>query len=47
MNETYSVWVGGSELNAYYLNYKQAKELANDYIQGGYEDVMIVQVSDE
>jgi hypothetical protein len=47
MSATYSVWVGGSELNAFRLDYEQATELANDYIRAGYEDVAIEKVSDE
>jgi hypothetical protein len=43
--DNWTVWVGGSELNAFYLNYEQATELANDYIRGGYDDVTIEQVS--
>lgn len=45
MLTTYSVWVGGVELNAFYLNRQEARELANDYIRGGYEDVMIEEVT--
>jgi hypothetical protein len=41
----WTVWVGGGELNAFYLDYEQAVELANDYIRGGYDDVTIEQVS--
>jgi hypothetical protein len=45
MNPSYSVWVGGSELNAYHLDYEQAIELANDYVRAGYDDVAIEKVA--
>ena len=38
---TWSVWVGGVEVNDYYLTYEKAKSLANEYINGGYDDVVI------
>ena len=39
--KTYSVWVGGSEVNDNYLTKKQAEELANEYKADGYDDVAI------
>jgi len=45
MSTTYSVWVGGWEVNAFYLTRQEARQLANDYIQGGYDDVMIEEVT--
>ena len=41
---TYTVWVGGGEINAYYLTYEQATELANEYIRAGYNDVVIEEI---
>ena len=37
----YSVWVGASEVNDYYLEYNDAQDLANVYIKQGYDDVII------
>tara|TARA_R100001015_G_C4634922_1_gene202681 strand:+ start:202 stop:384 length:183 start_codon:yes stop_codon:yes gene_type:complete len=37
----YSVWIGGTEINDYYMHKKQAEDLANQYIQDGYDDVKI------
>ena len=37
----WSVWVGGTEVNDYYLNYEKASELYIKYIDNGYTDVMI------
>jgi len=40
-NELYSVWVGGTEVNNYYLSLYEAQELAKEYEQDGYQDVKI------
>jgi len=37
----YSVWVGGTEVNDYYLSKKQASALAQVYINNNYDDVAI------
>lgn len=37
----YTVWVGGTEVNDYYLTYEEAMDLADDYIEDGYDDVSI------
>ena len=37
----WSVWVGGSEVNDYYLNYEKASELYIKYVNKGYTDVII------
>ncbi len=39
--EIYSVWVGGLEVNDYYLNPRQAIELVNTYLVDGYGDAFI------
>lgn len=41
MNKNFSVWVGGFEVNDYYLTEEQAKILAKHYIENEYEDVSI------
>ena len=38
---TYSVWVGGTEVNDYLLTYNQAKRLAKQFKESGYDDVVI------
>ena len=44
----WTVWVGGSEVNNYYLTKEQAKEVAQVWKDDGYEDVVIqaVNISD-
>jgi hypothetical protein len=37
----YTVWVGGVEVNDYYLNLDEADELAIEYLEDGYDDVFI------
>lgn len=40
-NGTYSVWVGGGEVNDHYLTKKEANELSEYYKELGYDDVAI------
>lgn len=35
------VWVGGVEVNDYYLSETQAKRLAQQYIDDGHDDVIV------
>lgn len=37
----FSVWVGGIEVNDYYLTKKEAEDLAKEYRKEGYDDVKI------
>jgi hypothetical protein len=37
----YTVWVGGVELNDFYLSKAKAIELCNEYLDNGYTDVAI------
>ena len=46
MND-WTVWVGGDEVNNYYLTKDKAKDLAMDFIADGYEDVQIENLSDD
>lgn len=39
--KTYSVWVGGVEVNDYPLDYAQATSLADQFTKDGYDDVAI------
>ena len=48
MNEDrYTLWVGGSEVNNYYLTLIEAEELADEYIEDGYDDVQIEKITGE
>ena len=40
----YSLWVGGSEVNDYYLTKEQAEDLAEEYKEDGYDDVVIEEI---
>lgn len=40
----YTVWVGGVEVNDYYLTKKEALELAQEYKAQDYDDVVIEKV---
>ena len=44
MSKNYSVYVGGVEVNNYYIDYERALELAFDYIDDDYTDVQIVSI---
>ena len=44
--EKWTVWVGGIEVNDYYLAKEEAKRLASWYITDGYNDVKVERVSD-
>jgi len=41
MQKTHTVWVGGVEVNDYYLSQPEAQALADSYIAQGYDDVHI------
>lgn len=43
MYKVFSVWVGGSEVNDYYLTMDEAVRIADEYVDDGYEDVHIVE----
>lgn len=40
-NKSYSVWVGGTEINDHYLTREEAADLAQEYIDQDYDDVRI------
>lgn len=40
-NQSYSVWVGSAEVNDYYLSLDDAIELAHEYEEDGYDNVVI------
>jgi hypothetical protein len=37
----YTVWVGGVEVNDYYLTKEEAENLAFEYEDDGYDDVIV------
>jgi hypothetical protein len=39
--KTYTVWVGGSEVNDSYLTKEEAENLASEYKADGYDDVVV------
>ena len=41
-DKKYSVFVDGTEVNNYYLDYFHARLLADEYLEDGYENVIIV-----
>ena len=41
MKRIYSVWVGGVEVNDYYQTLENAKKLASQFTDRGYDDVAI------
>lgn len=44
----YSVFVGGGEVNdSYFINQKDAEQLAQEFITDGYDDVQVVVVPTE
>ena len=42
--KSYSVWVGGSEINDHYLSFEEAQYLLGYWIGQGYDDVVIEEV---
>jgi acetyl-CoA acetyltransferase len=46
MRENFIVWVGGVEVNDFYLTQLQAINLADQFIKNGYEDVIIEKIEE-
>ena len=46
-NKTWIVWVGGDEVNESYLSHEEAKALADTWIEKGYDEVAIQDISSE
>ena len=44
-DKLYSVWVGGVEVNNFYLAKKDAFRMAGEWINDGYDDVQIAEVT--
>jgi hypothetical protein len=41
----WTVWVGGGEINSYYLSETEAQDIAQAWRDKGYDDVVIEQVA--
>jgi hypothetical protein len=46
MSKVWTVWVGGGEVNDYLLDYDSALKIAQDYLQDGYDEVVIEKVGE-
>jgi glycine cleavage system aminomethyltransferase T len=44
---SWTVWVGGGEVNSYYLSETEAKDIAQAWIDKGYDDVVVEEVKGE
>ena len=44
MNTTFSVWVGGSEVNTRYLSSESAERIAEAWRSFGYDDVIVEEI---
>jgi len=42
---SWTVWVGGGEVNSYYLSETQAKDIAQAWIDKGYDEVVVEEVN--
>lgn len=47
MSKKYTVWVGGVEVNDYYLTLENATRLSNELKDDGYDDVAIEEEDNE
>jgi len=45
MENVFSVFVGGAEVNDNYVNKTMAENIADDYVCDGYDDVVIVEMN--
>lgn len=45
--DNWTVWVGGIEVNDYFLSKEDAERLAEIYKNNGYTDVVIEEIKDE
>ena len=45
MDTVYVVWVGGVEVNDYYMDKKDAEHMAEFYKDEGYDDVVIQELN--
>lgn len=47
MDKRYTIWVGGTEVNDYYLPLEKAEALAQGFIDDGYDDVIVEEVKED
>jgi len=47
MEKEFTVWVGGTEVNDSYLTEVEAEALANEYLDDGYDDVIVENINDK
>lgn len=47
MTDLYTVWVGGGEVNSYHLTEDEAMEIAQAWIDKGYEAVLIEKITNK
>jgi hypothetical protein len=47
MEKEFTVWVGGTEVNDYYLTEVEAEALANEYLDDGYDDVIVENINEK
>jgi hypothetical protein len=45
IKKNYSIWIGGIEVNDYYLTKKEAKKLFKIYQEKGYTDIIIEKIN--
>jgi len=43
-SKKFTVWVGGVEVNDYYLTEDEAKDLVKEYEMDGYDDVVMEEI---
>lgn len=46
MEDKYTVWVGGVEVNDFYLSKEKADALALEYENDGYDDVVVEKIEE-
>ena len=47
MEKEFTVWVGGTEVNDYYLTKVDALALSDDYLNDGYDDVIVENINEK
>ena len=47
MEKEFTVWVGGTEVNDYLLTEVEALALADEYLDDGYDDVIVENINDK
>ena len=47
MEKEFTVWVGGTEVNDYLLTEVEALALADEYLDDGYDDVIVENINEK